>query len=48
MRKLIDIEGELDKEGSLVNKLNVMAAKKGKYLKNYIEDVLKDHVDKSK
>tara|TARA_R110000851_G_scaffold148191_1_gene288528 strand:+ start:686 stop:838 length:153 start_codon:yes stop_codon:yes gene_type:complete len=40
MRKLIDVPGELKEEGTIANKLNVMAAKEGKDLKNYIQDLL--------
>ena len=44
MKKLIDIPGELDKPNSIANKLSVKAAKVGKDLKNYIQDLLIDHV----
>lgn len=40
MRKLIDIPGQLKESGTIANKLNVMAAKEGKDLKNYIQDLL--------
>lgn len=42
MRKLIDIEPEILKE------LKILAAKADKDLKNYIQDLLKEHVRKSK
>lgn len=46
MKKIIDIPGELDKANSIANKLSVKAAQVGKDLKNYIQDLLIDHVEK--
>jgi hypothetical protein len=47
MRKIITLEGELDKKGSTAYKLSVLAAKEGKDLKNYIQDVLKEKIRQS-
>lgn len=46
MQKLITITGRLNEKGSLANTLNVMAAKDGKNLTNYILEILKSHVDR--
>jgi hypothetical protein len=40
MKKLIRIPGELTEKGSVANKLAVKAAKEGKDLTAYIEQVL--------
>ena len=45
MRKNIDIPGKLDEVGTVANKLNVKAALAGKDLKNYIQDLLIEHVN---
>lgn len=47
MKKLIDIPGELKDEDSVAHKLNVLAAKKGVSLTQYIKDVLTVHVDEN-
>lgn len=45
LKKLIDIPGDIDNNGSVAYKLNVIAAKAGSNLKNYIEDLLIKHVE---
>lgn len=47
MKKLIDIEGSLKEQGTVANKLNIMAAKQGKNLTQYIKDLLSKHVLKN-
>lgn len=44
MKKLIDIPGKLSEKGTVANKLNIKAAKAGKDLKNYIQDLLIEDV----
>jgi predicted HicB family RNase H-like nuclease len=45
LKKLIDIPGDLKDEDSVAHKLNVLAAKAGVSLNQYIKNVLTDHVD---
>lgn len=47
MKKLIDIPGELKDEDSVAHKLNVLAAKAGVSLTQYIKAILTDHVNKN-
>lgn len=44
MKKIINISGELKDPGSTANKLSVLAAKEGKNLTLYIQDLLDKHV----
>jgi predicted HicB family RNase H-like nuclease len=44
MKKLIIIDGKLSEKDTTANKLNVMAAKKGESLTEYIRDILNTHV----
>ena len=44
MKKLVKIQGELDKKGTTANKLAVMAAKAGKNLTDYLYDLFEEHV----
>lgn len=45
MKKLIDIPGDKAEFGTVANKLSVKAAKVGKDLKNYIQDLLIEHAN---
>ena len=46
MKKLVNIDGELDKEGTTANTLNVQAAKKGIDLTEFIRQSLNKIADK--
>lgn len=45
MKKLINISGELKDPKSTANKLSVLAAKEGKNLTKYIQELLDDYVN---
>lgn len=47
LKKLIDIPGEKSDENTVAHKLNVLAAKAGVSLTQYIKDLLIDHVEKN-
>lgn len=44
MKKLIEINGELDEKGTTANRLNILAASKGLSLSKYISNLLDSHV----
>lgn len=44
MKKLIIIDGHVSEKDTTANKLNIMSAKEGKSLTEYIRSILNNHV----